>query len=117
MKAATVLLFAAALSAADAPPKPQPKQTSLEEANRLLEARNIRQQKVTELLQWNAQIDAMEGQIKEAHGIRASCRIDSSARNFVLVQTAGEREVTIPCPDAQPPVQQPPDKPKEEKKQ
>lgn len=103
------MFVTAALFAAD-PPKPQPKQASLEDANVILQMRNIRTQLHLQITQMDAQIQARESAIREKLGIPASCQLDQSGRNFVLIKNEGGKDVTYPCPEATPSI------PKEEPK-
>lgn len=109
MKKLAALLIAASVYAAD-PPKP--KQLSLEEGNIILQMRNQYTSALLDLARMESQIVAQESALKSKYGIGQSCRIASDGRSFIEVVNDNGKEITRPCPDAQPKPT-----PKEENKQ
>jgi len=98
-----VLFFACfGLFAADPTPspQPQPKQASLEEANVILQIRNIISVHRERVAQMEKQLLGQETAIRAKHGISQGCQIGDDGRSFVLYNPDNS---TRPCPDALPP--------------
>lgn len=99
MKKLAALIIAASVYAAD-PPKP--KQLTLEEGNVLLQMRNQYTSALLDIARMESQIVAQENALKAKYGIGQSCRIANDGRSFIEVIAEGGREISRPCPDAQP---------------
>lgn len=99
MKILAALLIAVSAYAAD---QPKPKQLSLEEGNILLQMRNQYTSALLDLARMESQIVAQEMALKSKYGIGQSCRIGNDGRSFIEVVSDNGKEITRPCPDAQP---------------